>query len=56
MKRIKPGAIDLYFRFTDTYSIRHLVTEVEDDQIRTASQRPAIVRLAVGELVQLLTA
>ena len=51
MKTAKPGVIDLYFRLTNAYSILHLLTEVEDDQIRG----PAIVRLTVAELLQLLT-
>ena len=57
MKTTKPGDNDLYFRLANAYSIRHLilVTEVEDDQFKIASQGPAIVRLTVAEVLYLLT-
>ena len=55
MKTTKLGVNVLYFRLIGAYSIRHLVTEVEYDQIRLTSQGPAIVRLAFAELLQLLT-
>jgi len=51
----KTGAFDLYSSLTNAYSTLHLMTEVEDDQIRLALQGPAIVRLAVVEHLQLLT-
>jgi len=55
MKMTKAGAFDLYSSLTNAYSTLYLMTEVEDDQIRLASQGPAIVRLAAVELLQLLT-